>query len=1019
MELDDGLQSIRPSKGGSGGDAATLALTAGTKVGQGRYALERELGRGGMGVVWLAHDTALNDHVALKFLPPEIRRDAGALDDLKRETMKSRKLTHPNIIRIHDFCQFEGELPFISMEFVEGTTLASLKVKEEARCFQWEAVKVWASQLCAALDYAHGEGVVHRDLKPGNIMLDGRGRLKLADFGLAATISDSMGRVSMNMGNSGTPSSMSPHQMAGRPSKATDDVYAFGATFYELLTSKPPFYSGDIAHQVRNLAPDTIEQRLADMEIENPVPGDVAALLMACLSKDAARRPQSAAAVAEFVGLNVSSKPVGTSALAAESASRDTSALGDEPPSQADTEYSEAASEPAATGGGMPRWVWGAVAAGVAVLAVVIGVVVMGNKKKAAEGTPQTPAPPPKEAKQSASTGGSPTPAMPAVPPEPAEPVMPAAVASTWIPMFNGTDLQGWNLSNSGGAWQVAGGNLVGSYATQASSRAVSLPGRSEADFRLRFTSRFAGLPHNTHLSIVLRHNTQIPAAQRVHYQLSIYADGKVKFGKQIQTQVLGSCYAGNRLTIRTGPNGDVGTTVAAFPAGRVNPVFKPGDWTAWQVLASNNTFTVFCNNQPVLQAVDEGLKRQNEGQIMFHIGTEIAPALKAEVKDIAILPLMAATTTPASAATSPAAAPLPTVDTSFNPNGGADRQISHIVNAPGGKFIIFGGFKNYDGKPRPGVARLNPNGSLDETFNPQSALPVASVVSTYRGAVQADGRVLLPLVRIAAGKTNHAIVRLDAVGNLDAAFRATPFTSSTLPTQVAVDSKDRIYCNSTTLVRLKPDGSPDATFQLRDVIQGSVSRLSVQKDDKVLVAGRITRVGATPVGGFARFLPDGRLDTTFTTSPGAEAGAQFNFIEEQADGKIWVAGHFSSMHGQPRKLFARLLPDGKLDPSFVPQWQPTDESPSVKSPAITVQTTSAGGVFVGGQFLLGPGQDGLAHFQPNGQMDTPTGKNGGGAWGGTTTPDGDLVLVGQLKTVFGSMTENIVRLKNQVAAAK
>ncbi len=245
MELDDGLQSIRPSKGTSGGDAATLALTAGTKVGQGRYALERELGRGGMGVVWLAHDTALNDHVALKFLPPEIRRDASALDDLKRETMKSRKLTHPNIIRIHDFCQFEGELPFISMEFVEGTTLASLKVKEEARCFQWDALKVWASQLCAALDYAHGEGVVHRDLKPANIMLDGRGRLKLADFGLAATISDSMGRVSMNMGNSGTPSYMSPQQMDGRPPKATDDVYAFGATFYELLTSKPPFYSGD------------------------------------------------------------------------------------------------------------------------------------------------------------------------------------------------------------------------------------------------------------------------------------------------------------------------------------------------------------------------------------------------------------------------------------------------------------------------------------------------------------------------------------------------------------------------------------------------------------------------------------------------------------------------------------------------------------------------------------------------------------------------------------------------------
>ena len=953
--------------------------------------------------------------MALKFLPPEIRRDATALDDLKRETMKSRKLTHPNIIRIHDFCQFEGEVPFISMEFVEGTTLAGLKVKEESRCFRWETMQPWARQLCAALDYAHGEGVVHRDLKPSNLMLDARGRLKLADFGLAATISDSMGRVSMNMGTSGTPSYMSPQQMDGRPPKTTDDIYALGATLYELLTSKPPFYSGDILHQVRNLAPDPVEQRLADLDIENPVPGDVAALLLACLSKDAARRPQSAAAVAEFVGLNASSKPVGTSALAAESASRDTSALEDEPPSQAETGYSEAASEPVAAGGGMPRWVWGAVAAGVAVLAVVIGVVVKGNQKTDG-GTTQSIVATPKAAKQSAATGGSPTPAMPAVPTEPVAPIMPATAAGNWIPMFNGTDLEGWSLASAGGAWQMAGGNLVGNYATSAPNRAISFVGRSEADFRLRFSSRFTGLPHTTGFHIFLRHNTQIPAAERVQYQLSLYADGKVKFAKQTASQAPTSCSAGDQMTIRPGPNGDVGTTISAFPAGRVNPVFKPGDWTAWHVLASNNTFTVFRNNQPVLQAVDGGLKRQSAGQIVIHVGSMVTPSLKAEIKDLAVLPLVAATTAPAPVTSSPAPVPLPRVDASFSPNGGADRQISHIVNAPGGKFVIFGGFKNYDGKPRPGVARLNSNGSLDESFNPQVTLPVNSVIAAYRGTVQADGRVLLPLIRIVAGKTNYALVRLDAVGNLDATFRASPFTSSTMPLQATVDSKGRIYCNAPALVRLNPDGSSDATFQLREVIQGTVSRLSVQKDDKILVAGRITRVGATPVGGFARFLPDGRLDTTFTGSPGAEAGAQFNLIEEQADGKIWIAGTFATVHGQPRKLFARLLPDGKLDASFMPQWQPAGESASVTPRAITVQTTSMGGILVGGQFVLGPMQDSLAHFQPNGQMDTPTGRNGGGAWGGTTTPEGDLVLVGQLKTVFGTRTENIVRLKRPSA---
>ncbi len=280
-------------------------------MGQGRYVLERELGQGGMGVVWLALDTELNERVALKFIPPAIRRDANALDELRRETQKSRKLTHPNIVRIHDFCRFEGEVPFICMEFVEGTTLSSMKVEQPNRVFDWDYLKPLVTQLCMALDYAHSEGVVHRDLKPANMMVDARGRLKLADFGLAATITDSMSRVSMDMGASGTPCYMSPQQMDGKPPKASDDIYALGATLYELLTSKPPFHSGDVLHQVRNLTPDPVGRRLADFEIANPVPSDVAAMILACLAKDPARRPASAAAVGQWVGINITSRMVG------------------------------------------------------------------------------------------------------------------------------------------------------------------------------------------------------------------------------------------------------------------------------------------------------------------------------------------------------------------------------------------------------------------------------------------------------------------------------------------------------------------------------------------------------------------------------------------------------------------------------------------------------------------------------------------------------------------------------------
>lgn len=290
-------------------------MKPGTVLGGDRFLLIEPLGQGGMGVVWLAHDQRLDEDVALKLVPPEIRTDAGALEDLRRETLRSRKLSHPNIIRLHDLNEFSGEPPFISMEFVDGQTVAAWKSQQPQRLFTWEQLRPLAKQLCDALDYAHGEKVVHRDLKPANMMLDRRGRLKLADFGLAAVVSELTSRVSIKANTSGTPAYMSPQQMDGRTPRVTDDIYALGATLYELLTSKPPFYHGDIPHQVRNLPPDPVDQRLAELELSNQVPPFVGALIMACLAKDPAQRPQSAAAVAEWLQLGGQSV---ASALASE-----------------------------------------------------------------------------------------------------------------------------------------------------------------------------------------------------------------------------------------------------------------------------------------------------------------------------------------------------------------------------------------------------------------------------------------------------------------------------------------------------------------------------------------------------------------------------------------------------------------------------------------------------------------------------------------------------------------------------
>jgi serine/threonine protein kinase len=302
-------------------DSALAALEPGFLVGAGRFTLVRLISRGGMGVVWLARDESLREEVALKFLPSEIRYDAVALDDLRRETSRSRKLTHPNIIRIYDLYRDDREA-FISMEYVDGPNLTDLRIEQGDRTFPWSFVQPLVKQLCEALDYAHGEGVIHRDLKPANMMLDRRARLKLADFGIAAVFCDSVSRISMRHATSGTVTHMSPQQMDGRMPQPADDIYALGATLYELLTSRPPFYTGDIAHQVRTMAATPINERLEEFELKNSIPPAVAAMIMACLSKDPAQRPATVRAVAEWIGLqgtSTASLLTHTSASTAES----------------------------------------------------------------------------------------------------------------------------------------------------------------------------------------------------------------------------------------------------------------------------------------------------------------------------------------------------------------------------------------------------------------------------------------------------------------------------------------------------------------------------------------------------------------------------------------------------------------------------------------------------------------------------------------------------------------------------
>jgi len=272
----------------------------------GRYRLEKILGRGGMGVVWLGWDGKLERNMALKFLPEMVARDKMAVDDLKRETKRCLDITHPNIVRVYDFLEDEAKgLAGISMEYVDGNNLSNLRASREDRCFEVRELNDWAKALCEAMEYAHREvKVVHRDLKPANLMVTA-GKLKVADFGIARSLVDSMSRVSANVGSSsGTLVYMSPQQAMGDTASALDDLYALGATLYDLLTGRPPFYTGNIYEQLKERAPTSVSVRRAELQSgKEPVPQEWEKTIAACLEKDPAKRPQSAGEVAYRLGL--------------------------------------------------------------------------------------------------------------------------------------------------------------------------------------------------------------------------------------------------------------------------------------------------------------------------------------------------------------------------------------------------------------------------------------------------------------------------------------------------------------------------------------------------------------------------------------------------------------------------------------------------------------------------------------------------------------------------------------------
>src|SRR4051812_18034990 len=258
-----------------------------------RYEIGGVLGRGGMAEVHHGRDLRLGREVAVKVLRQDLARDPSSQVRFRREAQAAASLNHPAIVAVYDTGEDRtpsGATPYIVMEYVEGETLRDV-LRRERRLSPERAMSLTAD-ICAALDFSHRNGIVHRDVKPGNVMITPQGTVKVMDFGIARAVSDSAATMPSTAAVIGTAQYLSPEQARGEGVDARSDVYSAGCLLYELVTGTPPF-TGDspvaVAYQHVREDPRT------PSSINPEIPPELDAILLKAMSKNPANRYQSAA----------------------------------------------------------------------------------------------------------------------------------------------------------------------------------------------------------------------------------------------------------------------------------------------------------------------------------------------------------------------------------------------------------------------------------------------------------------------------------------------------------------------------------------------------------------------------------------------------------------------------------------------------------------------------------------------------------------------------------------------------
>jgi len=247
-----------------------------------KYEIIGEIGRGAMGIVYKAKDTVLQRIVALKVMPKFMVDNPKISENFKREAIAAARLNHPNIVTVYEAGEEEGDL-FIAMEYIEGSNIKQLLLQKKPIPIQ--GVLFISAQICKGLGYAHENGVVHRDIKPTNIMWTPKKLVKILDFGLARVIQEMASTVTIV---GGTPHYMSPEQTLGEKVDHRTDIYSLGVTMFEMVTGRLPFSRGDIGyHHIHTPPPDP-------REFNKSIPDELARIILKCMAKKPEERYSSA-----------------------------------------------------------------------------------------------------------------------------------------------------------------------------------------------------------------------------------------------------------------------------------------------------------------------------------------------------------------------------------------------------------------------------------------------------------------------------------------------------------------------------------------------------------------------------------------------------------------------------------------------------------------------------------------------------------------------------------------------------